>query len=84
MYYSVFRPFARSGFPLVVRFPFIWAGPAYGTPTVPRVFVDFLSVPTANFWDINHNFGATTPPPLFLQFIIYTIPYNVVTLATNK
>jgi len=68
MYYSVFRPFARSGFPLAVRFPFIWAGPAYGTPTVPRVFVDFLSVPTANFRDINHNFGATTPLLFFTTY----------------
>jgi hypothetical protein len=78
MYYSVFRPFARSGFPLAVRFPFIWAGPAYGTPTVTRVFVDFISVPTANFRDINHNFGAITPL-LYLRLAVDYLHYLITT-----
>jgi len=75
----IFRPFTHSELPRAVRFTFIWAGPGYGKPTVRRVFVDFLSVPTAKFRDINHNFGPNPPPFYNLPFYVYTILYNVVT-----
>ena len=73
---SIFRSFARSEFPRAVRFSFIWAGIGYGTPTVGRVFVDFLSVPTEKkFRDINYNFGPQHPSPSFF-FTTYNFMFT--------
>ena len=70
----IFRPFAHSEFPRAVRFSFIWAGPGYGTPTVRRVFVDFLSVPTAKFRILSIILGH--PPPFTTYNLLFTLSYT--------